>query len=252
MPNTSRLAFFLLGSTLALGFFLGSDRLAKAVAHRRAQPETTVRGLATQEVRSDLGLMSIQLFRRGTKPEEVRASVEARREALLKDLAARGFAAADITVEALDYNVYEPAPAGTKEINPDRFARGAEREFAFHQTVRIRTAKVQELLEYSRAPVEFAADTLVGRSRPEFRIQNLDESRRELLESATKDARRRAEVLVAGSGSSIGTLLEASQGVFEVLSAENPRSGGYDSYDTTSVNKLVRVVVTLRYELVRQ
>lgn len=251
MSNPSRLAFFLLGSTLALGFILGSDRLAKAVALRRAQPETTVRGLATQEVRSDLGLMSIQLHRRGTKPEEIRAAIDARREALLKDLAARGFAAGDVTVEALDYGVYDPAPAGTKEINPDKFARGAEREFAYFQTLRLRTDKVQELLDYSRTPVEYAAETVTTRSRPEFRIRNLDESRRELLEAATKDARRRAEILVSGSGSSVGTLLEASQGVFEVLSAENPRSGGYDSYDTTSVNKLVRVVVTLRYELVR-
>jgi hypothetical protein len=73
-----------------------------------------------------------------------------------------------------------------------------------------------------------------------------------LLEAATKDARRRADILVSGSGSKVGSLLEASQGVFEVLSLENPRSGGYDSYDTTSIHKLVRVVVTLRYEIARE
>jgi len=252
MPNHSRLAFLLLGSTLALGFFLGSDRIAHAVALRRAQPETSVRGVATQEVRSDLGLMSIQLQRRGTRLETVTAAVVARREALLKDLAARGFAPGDVTVEALDYNVFEPAPAGTKEINPERHARGAEREFQVYQTVRIRTAKVRELLDYSRTPVDFANEVQMGRSRPEFRVSNLDDSKRELLEAATKDARRRAEILVAGSGSSIGNLLEASQGVFEVLSLENPRSGGYDTYDTTSIDKLVRVVVTLRYEIVRE
>lgn len=252
MSNPSRLAFLLLGSTLALGFFLGSDRIAHAVALRRAQPETMVRGVATQQVKSDLGLMTIQLSRRGVGLDGLTAALNTRREALLKDLALRGFGPGDLTVEAMDYNVYEPAPAGTKEINPERHARGAEREFGVYQTIRIRTAKVRELLGYSRTTVDFAGEVQMGRSRPEFRVSSLDDSKRELLEAATKDARRRAEILVAGSGSQIGNLLEASQGVFEVLSLENPRSGGYDTYDTTSIDKLVRVVVTLRYEIVRE
>jgi len=250
--NASRLGFFLLGITLAFGFIVGSDRIAKAVALRRTQPEITVRGVATQEVRSDIGLMTIQLFKRGTRHDALAASVNARREALLKSLAALGFAESDVTVSSLDYSIYEPAPAGTKDVNPDKFARGAEREFSFFQTVRIRTAKVDELLAYSRTPVDFVDEVSVGRSTPEFRVGKLDDSKRELLEAATKDARRRADILVAGSGSKVGSLLEASQGVFEVLSRENPRSGGYDSYDTSDINKVVRVVVSLRFEITRE
>ena len=252
MSHPSRLAFFLLGATLALGFFLGSGRIADAVAMRRIQPDVTVRGVSTQEVRSDLGLMTLQIYRRGTKFDVLVASMDARRESLLRDLAARGFGPADITVEALDYSIYEPAPAGAKEVTPDKYARGAEREFAFSQLIRVRTAKVDELLAYSRTPVAFQDDVALGRSAPEFRVSNLDDSKRELLEAATKDARRRAEILVAGSGNRVGSLLDASQGVFEVLSRDNPRSGGYDTYDTSSIHKLVRVVVTLRYEIERE
>jgi len=252
MNPPSRLAFFLLGATLALGFFLGSDRIASAVALRRTQPEISVRGVATQEVRSDLGLMSISLSIRGTKYEALVAAMNGRRELLLRELIEKGFKDTDITVEALDYNIYNPAPVGAKEITPDKYAQGAEREFAFYQVIRIRTLKVEALLAYSRLPVDFINGVSLGRSRPEFRISSLDDSKRELLEAATKDARRRADILVSGSGSKVGSLLEASQGVFEVLSLENPRSGGYDSYDTTSIHKLVRVVVTLRYEIARE
>jgi hypothetical protein len=73
-------------------------------------------------------------------------------------------------------------------------------------------------------------------------------ARRELLEAATKDARRRADVLVAGSGSKVGALLEANQGMFEVTSPENPG----DDFDTTAIQKVVRVVVSLRFEIVRE
>lgn len=250
--NPSRLGFFLLGLTLAFGFVAGSDRIAKAVALRRTQPETTVRGVATQEVRSDIGLMTLQLYKRGTRHDALVTSVNARRDALLQALKAQGFAEADLTVGSLDYNIYEPAPAGTKEVNPDKFARGAEREFAFYQTIRVRTAKVDELLAYSRTPIDYVDDVSLSRSTPEFRVGKLDDSKRELLEAATKDARRRADILVAGSGSKVGALLEASQGVFEVLSRENPRNGGYDAYDTTDINKVIRVVVTLRFEITRE
>ncbi len=252
MNHPSRLAFFLLGATLALGFFLGSDRIASAVALRRAQPEISVRGVATQEVRSDLGLMTISYAVRGTKFELLSAAMNSRRESLIRELLSKGFKETDITIEALDYNIYEPAPAGAKEINPDKNALGAEREFRFYQVIRLRTLKVEELLAYSRLPTDFVDGVALGRTTPEFRVSSLDDSKRELLEAATKDARRRADILVSGSGSKVGSLLEASQGVFEVLSRENPRSGGYDSYDTSSINKVVRVVVTLRYEIARE
>ena len=96
--------------------------------------------------------------------------------------------------------------------------------------------------------VEFVDDVIVSRSSPAYRIAQLDEAKRELLESATKDARRRADVLVTGSGSKVGSLLEASQGMFEVTSPDNPES----DFDTTSINKVIRVVVTLRFEITKE
>ena len=96
--------------------------------------------------------------------------------------------------------------------------------------------------------MEFVDEVIVSRSQPAYRISQLDEAKRELLEAATKDARRRADVLVAGSGSKVGSLLEASQGMFEVTSPDNPG----DDYDTTSINKVIRVVVTLRFEIARE
>jgi hypothetical protein len=129
-----------------------------------------------------------------------------------------------------------------------RFARGTVPDFTIEQEVAVRTSKVDTVAKLALEPVEFVDDVIFSRSAPAYRIAQLDEAKRELLESATKDARRRAEVLVTGSGSKVGSLLEASQGMFEVTSPDNPGS----DFDTTSIHKVIRVVVTLRFEITKE
>jgi len=248
MPNTSRLAFFLLGTTLALGFFLGSDRIAKSVAHRRAQPELTVRGVATQAAKADTGTLNYQLSWRGENYAAGRAQLERRRDELVAKLRQAGIPEADILPRAQGFQRFLPAPAGTKPEHLGGFARGAAPDFAISQAILVRTAQVDVLAKLALEPVEFVDDVILSRGAPAYRIAQLDEARRELLEAATKDARRRADVLVAGSGSKVGALLEANQGMFEVPSPENPG----DDFDTTAINKVVRVVVSLRFEIVRE
>lgn len=246
--NASRLGSFLLGITLAFGFIVGSDRIGKAIAYRRPAPELSVRGVATQPAKADVATMSYSLSWRGENYAAGRAQLEQRRDALVAKLRAAGVPAADIQVRAQDFTRYLPAPAGTKPENLGKFARGAVPDFAIEQEVAVRTGQVDTVAKLALEPVEFVDDVIVSRSQPAYRINQLDEAKRDLLEAATKDARRRAEVLVAGSGSKVGSLIEASQGMFEVTSPDNP---GAD-YDTTSINKVIRVVVTLRFEIARE
>jgi hypothetical protein len=163
-------------------------------------------------------------------------------------LQAAGIPLADIQVRAQDFQRYLPAPVGTKPENMSRFARGTVPDFTIEQEVAVRTSKVDTVAKLALEPVEFVDDVIFSRSAPAYRIAQLDEAKRELLESATKDARRRAEVLVTGSGSKVGSLLEASQGMFEVTSPDNPGS----DFDTTSIHKVIRVVVTLRFEITKE
>lgn len=248
MSNPSRLAFFLLGATLALGFILGSDRLAKAVAHRRPLPELTVRGVATQPAKADTGTLTYQLSWRGEGYAAGRALLERRRDELVARLRTAGIPESDILVRAQAFQRYLPAPAGTKPEHMGAFARGAAPDFVITQSILVRTAQVDVLAKLALEPLEYVDEVILSRGTPAYRIAQMDEARRELLEAATKDARRRAEVLVAGSGSRVGSLLEANQGMFEVTSPENPG----DDFDTTAINKVIRVVVSLRFEIVRE
>ena len=59
-------------------------------------------------------------------------------------------------------------------------------------------------------------------------------------------------MLVAGSGSKVGTLIEASQGVFQISAKGRVNESDYGSVDTTSIDKTMRLVVTMRFELAKE
>jgi hypothetical protein len=69
-----------------------------------------------------------------------------------------------------------------------------------------------------------------------------------LLEQATANAFERAQTLARGSGNSIGKLASASQGVFHILARGSTSSSEWGGeYDTSTIDKTARVVVTLDY-----
>ena len=248
--QSNRIAFLLLGVTLAFGFVVGSDRMSRAIALRRSQPEISVKGVATQDVRSNNGQLSVSSTRRSTNKLECQEKIENSRMKMMASLKALGIDEKSVTIYPLEYSIFEPAPVGAREVTTEKYASGNEREYKVSQNCLINTDQLDALMQYSLSEVGFVDDVMVTRGVPAFRVRQLDDAKRELLEAATKDARRRADILVSGSGSKVGALLDASQGVFEVLARESTRSRNYDEVDTSSIEKTVRVVVSLRFEIV--
>lgn len=64
-----------------------------------------------------------------------------------------------------------------------------------------------------------------------------------MIAAATKDARNAALQFATDSGSEVGSISDASQGVFQIFAS------GSDEDDPTAINKTVRVVTTVTYAL---
>jgi len=87
-----------------------------------------------------------------------------------------------------------------------------------------------------------------GVNAPEFYLSNLKDLRPEVIQAAVEDAKVRAEAMVAGVGGIVGEPISASTGSVEV----NPPDvieGGYGSYDTSTVEKSVRAVVSVTFSI---
>jgi hypothetical protein len=77
-----------------------------------------------------------------------------------------------------------------------------------------------------------------------------------MITEATRNARASADRFAADSGSKVGSIRQANQGVFSILPADQAGDageggeGGYAQYGgDTSIMKTVRVVTTVQYYL---
>lgn len=77
----------------------------------------------------------------------------------------------------------------------------------------------------------------------------LEDLKMKLLETAAKNARERAEKLVSGSGSKLGEVASASQGIFQITRPLSNETSDWGMYDTSSYLKEVRCVVTIEFNL---
>jgi hypothetical protein len=248
-----RLAFLLLGASLALGFIVASDKLSKAIAQvRSARPEVTVKGVATQDLRADEAELNGVLSWRGTDLVAGRAALEAQREAFRRLLVQAGFADAEFDARPIVVTRLEPARASATSVDYSRSARGQVPDYCLSSGFQLRSTKVDAVARLVRQEILLGQDVELDRHPPVFRVLKFDDSKQELLQAAAKDARRRADVLVAGSGSKVGTLIDASQGVFQISAKGRVNESDYGSIDTSVIDKTMRLVVTMRFELVKE
>ena len=84
---------------------------------------------------------------------------------------------------------------------------------------------------------------------PEYYCTTLDEVKLDLIQKATENAKQRIDIMAAGSGSSVGQLLSANLGVFQIT-AKNSGSGEYSydgAFDISSRYKTAMITVRLNY-----
>lgn len=84
---------------------------------------------------------------------------------------------------------------------------------------------------------------------PEYYFLKLDEMKISMLGEAAKDARLRADQLVANTSSQVGALRSAQQGVFQITPDFSNSVSDYGEYDTTSIAKRIKAVVTMEYSI---
>ena len=85
---------------------------------------------------------------------------------------------------------------------------------------------------------------------PQYYYTKLAELKIKMIEQATKDAKNRAETIAKNGGGSLGDLVKANMGVFQIT-AENSSDeyswGG--SFNTSSKRKTASITMRLNYEI---
>ena len=83
----------------------------------------------------------------------------------------------------------------------------------------------------------------------EYFISNPEQYKLELVDQASAAAAERARTAARQSGSRLGPLMTARQGVIQITSPASNETSDYGVYNTSSINKVMRLVMTLEFAL---
>jgi hypothetical protein len=224
------------GGTAVGGYLAGQGVLLSRLQDRYV----TVKGVAEVELKADLAVMPLRFTVTAGDVRDGQAQVEAITRTVAAFLKTRGFAEAEI------------AP-GRVEVQ-DRTAQGMERNnpatrYVLNRTVTVRSPEVDKITALDGATGDLlrAGVVLGGGEGPSYIVtaERLNAVKPDLIRRATEAARKSADEFAVLSGSAIGAIRRANQGVI-VIQARDP---GENNYEPHFVDKRIRAVATVDYYL---
>lgn len=239
----SRLAMFLLGATLALGFTLSAHMLSNAIERLKHENSIKVKGTSEKVVTSDSATWSTSFSIRAATLKEGYVQLEQHREVVKKFLAD-----AMIPESECDYS-----PVSThQEFKKDN--RGIDTNeielYVLHQHIEVKSKDVERIERISKSITELIkSDIEIKSFPPAFVFSGLEKLKLDLLGAATKNAYERAQALAENSGGRVGALSSASQGVFQITPVDSTEVTDSGEYDTSTIEKKVKAVVTLEFHV---
>ena len=232
-------ALVALGLTVS-GWAVG-DGFARA---RLGDRYVTVKGVSEREVEADLALWSLTFVAAGNDLAAIQGEIGGNVDLTLAFLARFGVGREQVELQSprvqdVRANLYR----GELQIT-DRYA--------VNQTLVVRSTDPAAVLSASQAMGELVGSGVALSSGPEwgpggpvFLFTRLNDLKPAMLEEATARAREAAESFAEDSGSRVGRIRTANQGVFQIL----PRDPAPGAQEEQQLRKVVRVVSTVEYYL---
>jgi hypothetical protein len=122
--------------------------------------------------------------------------------------------------------------------------------YRLSQSVRVRSMDIEKITQISRECTDLIAQGVeIDSATPQYFYTKLGELKIEMLGEAARDARQRTEQLARDSGSRVGALRSASQGVFQITPADSTEVSNYGISDTSSISKKIRAVISVKYSI---
>ncbi|HIC81930.1 MAG TPA: SIMPL domain-containing protein [Kiloniellaceae bacterium] len=241
MPNTvlgfAAALVLAIGVALA-GWFVGDGFFQG----RKADRYVTVKGVAEQDVKADLAIWALRFVATGNDLAEVQRKIAADAVLARDFLIASGFT--ENEVENSDLQVIDRLAQQYQQGQVDS-------RFIIAQTLTLRSADVDGVAATLARLSELVSAGLVlsdenqWNSGPTYIFSGLNDLKPAMIAEATENARAGAEQFAADSGSGVGTIRRASQGVFQIL----PRDRFPNAREAKQIHKTVRVVSTIEFML---
>lgn len=230
--------------TLPLGVVLSTHLARRSFERVQLRDQVvSVKGYAEMPIISDRAEWSARIVERNVDRTAAYLTLAEQRTRLLGYLDSRGFTSSQVSLGPVNINeVYVRNDKGQ--------STNAIELYEVSQYCSIASTDVESVSLAARDSGELIALGLSLQSyAPTYLYTRLDDMKLTMLSEATANARERADRLIAGSGGKLGTVRSASQGVFQITPAFSTEVSGYGQNDTSSINKVIKAVVTVEYAI---
>lgn len=233
---------FLLGAALAFGVIGASDRLGVALRTMRQDNTISVKGVSEMSLTSDRGSWTGTVRAHAATLPEAYGSLEHSMTALRAFVIQSGIPNDLITIGSVTISrVMKRDEKGNATNDIEEYVLTQGLGFTSPNVLVVR-----QIANDATALIKQGVEVESG--NPIFKVSTLEEAKLRLLEQATTNAYERAKTLARGSGNSVGKLANASQGTFQILAYGSTSTSEWSGeYDTSTIDKIARVVVTLDY-----
>ena len=122
--------------------------------------------------------------------------------------------------------------------------------YDLNQTVTISSTEIDKITEISRNATELINDGVQFQSNsPQYLYTKIADLKVTMLAEATKDAKKRAEMIAENAGSSLGGLKYADMGVIQITPLYSNEVSDYGMNDTYSLEKEITAVVHCEFKI---
>jgi uncharacterized protein len=236
-----------LGVLLALGLIIGGWVLGSEIkATRLGDRYVTVKGLVERNVKSDLAIWPLTYKEAGDELTALYSKTEADKKTVLQFLDEQGIQASEIElgiIRVVDTQANEYG-GGTR----------APHRYIVEQQITVHTSRVDKVAGAAQKTLQLLQKGIVLGGNPgqglAYKFTGLNAIKPDMITEATRNARAAADRFAADSGSKVGSIRTANQGVFSILPADQAGDGGEGGFGAdASLMKTVRVVTSVEYYL---
>ncbi|MCE1189199.1 MAG: SIMPL domain-containing protein [Ignavibacteria bacterium] len=236
------------GKVILTGFIIISCVLisAKALINRNKAEETiSVTGIGTINFEADLAVSSGDFKRTDINLQNAYKMLNEDRKTVESFLRSKGITDKEMIFSSVAIEkMFSHLREGTTE-------KSIFIGFQLTQSVRVESKNVDQIERISRELTEIINKGVEFYSQPpSYYYTQLDSIKLAVISEATKNARLRAESIAKNANGNLGTLKNASMGVFQITAQNSDESISWSgSFNTASKKKTATTTVRLTYRM---
>ena len=228
--------FIVSAAVLAIGIVLSGLSIAFGIKTLKADQRTvSVRGLSEREIEADLAVWPVTFTLSGNDLSQLRQDIVKKTNIIISFLKTHGLKESDFTVK-------EPAITDTTTDPYMDQTRKRDKYFA-KVVVFVRSSNIAAVNAALSVSIDLMDSGIALShdydSRVEYLFTKLNDIKPQMIAEATQNAHKAAEQFAHDSGSKVGKIKRASQGLFSID----------DAAPGLPERKSVRVVTTVAYIL---